>query len=110
MKNTGVLFANDVKVSRNKELILNLQRMGVNNCIVTRVDGRRLPKIITNCDRVLLDAPSTGLGNISRDHSIKETKVGRRIDRSCIEFTLWTASDRRGESLQPAERTSSGRD
>lgn len=75
MKNTGVLFANDVKADRNKALIFNVQRMGINNCIVTNLDGRKLPKLITNCDRVLLDAPCTGLGIIARDPSVKATKV-----------------------------------
>lgn len=75
MKNTGVLFANDVKADRNKALIFNVQRMGINNCIVTNFDGRKLPKVINNCDRVLLDAPCTGLGIIARDASVKATKV-----------------------------------
>lgn len=74
MKNTGVLFANDVKADRNKALIFNVQRMGINNCIVTNYDGRKLPKVIHNCDRVLLDAPCTGLGIIARDPSVKANK------------------------------------
>ncbi|KAL4466783.1 hypothetical protein ABPG74_010380 [Tetrahymena malaccensis] len=74
MKNTGVLFANDVKADRNKALIFNVQRMGINNCIVTNYDGRKLNKAIHNCDRVLLDAPCTGLGIIARDPSVKATK------------------------------------
>jgi len=49
--------------------------MGINNCIVTNFDGRKLTKIITNCDRVLLDAPCTGLGIIARDPSVKANKV-----------------------------------
>lgn len=52
--------------------------MGINNCIVTNFDGRKLPKFITNCDRVLLDAPCTGLGIIARDASIKATKVNKK--------------------------------
>lgn len=49
--------------------------MGINNCIVTNYDGRKLPKVIHNCDRVLLDAPCTGLGIIARDPSVKANKV-----------------------------------
>ncbi|EGR29121.1 nucleolar protein 1, putative [Ichthyophthirius multifiliis] len=74
MKNTGILFANDIKSERNKALIYNVQRMGITNCVVTNYDGRKLPKCINNFDRVLLDAPCTGLGIISRDQSIKATK------------------------------------
>ena len=49
--------------------------MGITNTIVTCYDGKRMPEIQKNFDRVLLDAPCTGLGIISRDPSIKATKV-----------------------------------
>lgn len=49
--------------------------MGVTNSIICNYDGRKIPKIIRNFDRVLLDAPCTGLGIISRDPSIKATRT-----------------------------------
>jgi len=45
--------------------------LGINNAIVTNYDGRKFPKIMKNFDRVLLDAPCSGTGIISRDPSIK---------------------------------------
>ena len=43
----------------------------ITNCIVTHYDGRDVVKHIKNCDRVLLDAPCTGLGIVSKDPSVK---------------------------------------
>lgn len=75
MKNTGVLMANDANKERLSALIANVHRMGVTNCIVSNLDGRRFPKVCGGFDRVLLDAPCAGLGVISRDQSVKLQKV-----------------------------------
>lgn len=48
---------------------------GVQNAIVTCYDGREFPRVVGNFDRCLLDAPCTGLGVISRDPSVKVSKV-----------------------------------
>jgi len=50
--------------------------LGVTNCGVVCHDGRKLPGMLKGFDRVLLDAPCTGLGVISRDPTIKSTRVG----------------------------------
>ncbi len=71
MKNKGVIIANDFKKDRVKALFYNCQRMGLNNVIITNFDGRKFPTCVKKFDRVLLDAPCTGLGVISRDQSIK---------------------------------------
>jgi 25S rRNA (cytosine2870-C5)-methyltransferase len=67
MRNSGVIVANDVHKERQKATIFNLERMGVKNCIVVNFDGKKLPGYNMVYDRVLLDAPCTGLGVISRD-------------------------------------------
>lgn len=67
MKNSGVIFANDNSKEREKALFFNLQRLGVTNTVITNYDGRKFPKVMRNFDRVLLDAPCTGLGIISKD-------------------------------------------
>ena len=71
MKNTGVLVANDLKKERLKSLNANMHRLGCTNVVVTNFDGRKLPAIFQKFDRVLLDAPCSGIGVISRDPSIK---------------------------------------
>lgn len=82
MKNSGVLFANDVSEQRCKSLNANLQRLGVTNCIVTNYDGTGYERVMRNFDRILLDAPCTGTGIISRDKSIKTSKHYEDIQRA----------------------------
>lgn len=75
MKNTGLVFANDANENRVKSLNANIQRLGVRNCVVCNYDGKEFPKVMGGFDRVLLDAPCTGLGVIARDPSVKTQKV-----------------------------------
>ena len=49
--------------------------MGCHNSIISNYDGRKFPKVMKGFDRVLLDAPCSGLGIISRDSSIKINRV-----------------------------------
>lgn len=60
MKNTGVLFANDLNKDRIKAVMGNFHRLGVINSIITVMDGRKFPNFMKGFDRVLLDAPCTG--------------------------------------------------
>lgn len=74
MGNTGVLVANELKKERLASLSANLHRLGVTNAIVVNMDGRKIPERMRGFDRVLLDAPCTGLGIISRDPSVRTHK------------------------------------
>ena len=98
MRNTGELFANDVSRDRLRALTANVHRMGVTNCIVTNYDGRyrrhnvvrdrplsslsrEIVKHVNSVDRVLLDAPCTGLGVVSKDPSVKVSRDAEDVEK-----------------------------
>jgi ribosomal RNA methyltransferase Nop2 len=81
MKNSGTIIANDLKPQRQKATVANLHRMGVKNAICCCYDGRKIPKIMKGFDRVLLDAPCSGLGVISRDQTVKLQRTFKDIQR-----------------------------
>ncbi|KAJ3822932.1 NOL1/NOP2/sun family RNA met [Lentinula raphanica] len=81
LQNTGVVFANDANKARTKSLSANVHRLGCKNVVVCSYDGREFPKVIGGFDRVLLDAPCSGTGVISKDSSVK-------INKSERDFTL----------------------
>ena len=81
MRNEGIVVANDFKAVRIKSLVSNLQRLGVTNSITTNYDGRAFPRVMGGFDRVLLDAPCSGLGVISRDPSVKLQRSVKDIMR-----------------------------
>ena len=93
MQNTGIVFANDSNKARTKSpgrecrpnglqvrsnAYPNLRWLltGCNrNVIICNYDGREFPKVLGGFDRILLDAPCSGTGVVSKDASVKINKV-----------------------------------
>jgi len=65
MENQGLIIANDSKIDRLKPLTLNLQRCGVTNTIITRMEGHWFKN---RFDKILLDAPCSGIGTIRKSY------------------------------------------
>src|ERR1700761_2811267 len=81
MQNTGVVFANAANKARTKSLTANVHRLGCRNVVVCSYDGREFPKVMGGFDRVLLDAPCSGTGVISKDASVKTNKTEKDFMR-----------------------------
>jgi ribosomal RNA methyltransferase Nop2 len=82
MKNKGVVIANDLKAERQKATVANMHRLGVRNVVSCCYDGRKIGAQMRNSfDRILLDAPCSGLGVISRDPSVKVQRTIPDVQR-----------------------------
>ena len=66
MQNKGLLIANDYKGLRVALLGMNIQRMGITNCIITLMEGQRFKDI--EFDKILVDAPCSGTGTIRKSY------------------------------------------
>ncbi len=71
MNNTGVLVANDYKGQRLQSLGINVQRAGLTNIIVTKMNGMRFKDM--QFDKILVDAPCSGTGTIRK--SLKTIQI-----------------------------------
>ncbi len=83
MKNRGVLIANDYKGERLSPLGLNMQRMGITNCILTLMRGQQFKGF--EFDRILADAPCSGTGTICKSPRTLKTWNPNVVKRLSIE-------------------------
>ena len=67
MDNHGLIVANDTSIKRIKALSGNIDRAGVINTVVTRMDGRRMGRLLPEYfDKILLDAPCSAEGTLRK--------------------------------------------
>lgn len=68
MQNQGTLITNDVRMDRVIILASNLERCGVSNAVITRMDGinlcEKMRKTDMRFDSILLDVPCSGEGTL----------------------------------------------
>ncbi len=71
MNNEGILVANEVNLDRVKSLVFNLDRMNVTNAGVVHYKGEWLSKFFNEYfDKVLVDAPCSGLGIMQKKSDV----------------------------------------
>lgn len=71
MQNQGIIIANDNNLGRIKILASNLERCGVTNTMITKMDGaflcqKLLKKSKLKFDKILVDAPCSGEGTLRK--------------------------------------------
>lgn len=82
MKNKGQLIALDIYESKLKKLKIRARRNGIHNFETRAIDSTKVIKKLHNsADRLLLDAPCSGLGVIKRNPDSKWKLEPEFIDR-----------------------------
>lgn len=105
MKNTGRLYAYDVSDKRLARLKPRLARSGLSNVHPARIEHERdtkIKRLAGKVDRVLVDAPCSGLGTLRRNPDLK----WRQSEESVAELTVKQASilDAAAKMVRPGGR------
>lgn len=81
MDNQGLLVVNEPNYKRIRSLVYNIQRCGVSNAVVTKFDGCGFEKHDISFDRVLVDAPCSGVGTAGKNRDVLKDWSLERILR-----------------------------
>ncbi|WP_445488340.1 16S rRNA (cytosine(967)-C(5))-methyltransferase RsmB [Niallia sp. 03133] len=83
MKNEGQVLSVDLHQHKVKLIRQNADRLELHNIETKAMDSRKLEEVLEegSFDRILLDAPCSGLGVMRRKPDIKYTKEEKDIDR-----------------------------
>jgi 16S rRNA (cytosine967-C5)-methyltransferase len=83
MRNTGRLYAFDISGHRLENLKPRLARSGLSNVYATQIaheNDDRIKRLRGKIDRVLVDAPCTGLGTLRRNPDLKWRQSPKAIE------------------------------
>ncbi|MDP3538718.1 MAG: RsmB/NOP family class I SAM-dependent RNA methyltransferase [Azonexus sp.] len=105
MKNTGRLYAYDVSDKRLAKLKPRLARSGLSNVHPARIEHERdtkIKRLSGKADRVLVDAPCSGLGTLRRNPDLK----WRQNEDSVAELAIKQAAilDSAAKMVRPGGR------
>ena len=90
MRSTGRLYAFDISTSRLTKLKPRLARSGLSNVHPQHIDSERDPRIgrlVGKIDRVLIDAPCSGMGTLRRNPDLKWRQTAAGIDELAAKQT-----------------------
>ncbi|NJK29011.1 MAG: 16S rRNA (cytosine(967)-C(5))-methyltransferase [Acaryochloris sp. SU_5_25] len=93
MQNQGQIWACDRTPSRLRKLQQNLHRLGISNVQIWTGDSRELPDHIPLADRVLVDAPCSGLGTLHRHPDARWRQTPEKVaELSTLQLALLQTS------------------
>ena len=90
MRNTGRLYAFDVSGHRLENLKPRLARSGLSNVYATQIaheNDERIKRLRGKIDRVLVDAPCSGLGTLRRNPDLKWRQSPKAVEELQVKQT-----------------------
>ncbi|MEM8780251.1 MAG: 16S rRNA (cytosine(967)-C(5))-methyltransferase [Cyanobacteria bacterium P01_G01_bin.49] len=81
MGDRGTIFACDRTASRLKKVQQNIQRLQLESIKIIEGDSRQLTQFTKIADRVLIDAPCSGLGTLHRHPDIRWQQTPQKIQQ-----------------------------
>jgi 16S rRNA (cytosine1407-C5)-methyltransferase len=82
LKNKGIIFSNDINIERLRALSHNVDRIGLLNCSINRIDGEKIGDIFfEEFDKVIVDPPCSSIGIVDKYPSIIKWWHPREIDK-----------------------------
>lgn len=81
MQDRGIIWACDRAASRLRKVTENAQRLHLNAIQTLTGDSRNLPQFQQNGDRVLVDAPCSGLGTLHRHPDIRWRQTPDKLQK-----------------------------
>ncbi len=87
MRSTGRLYAFDVAEKRLAKLKPRLARSGLSNvhpAAIAHENDTRVKRLAGKCDRVLVDAPCSGLGTLRRNPDLKWRQTPQSVAELCV--------------------------
>ena len=105
MRNTGRLYAFDVSAHRLEALKPRLARSGLSNVYPAQIAHERddrVKRLTGKIDRVLVDAPCSGLGTLRRNPDLKWRQSPKAVEELVVKQTAILASAAR--LLKPGGR------
>lgn len=87
MRTTGRLYAFDVSEKRLAKLKPRLARSGLSNvhpAVIAHENDTHVKRLAGKCDRVLVDAPCSGLGTLRRNPDLKWRQTPQSVAELCV--------------------------